>query len=150
MMDSNFTPYKVVVDQALQLPTTFTRAFMVEQPERFIPFMNTKSQFVPEDKKTCPECFLLEHFGKSDPEEMVALFFRNDMELFHFMNVINYLTDFEAVAFIDEGSCDGDVVVVNYPHKPKSEKGDCLTQWAQMNMDILQSASDSITIKVES
>jgi hypothetical protein len=141
MLDSNYTPHKVIVEQAMNLPITWTEAFMTEQPERFVPYMDSKSKLISEEY-VCPDCFLNEQFGTSNPEDLCAMFFDDMMRVHHVVNVINFLTEYKAVAFGDEGLNGGYAVVVNYPYRAKSGGVDELTQ------AVVDSASETIIMKV--
>ena len=138
-MDSNFTPHKVIVAQALRLPHQWTKGFMSEQPDRFVAYLDTKSDVV--NEYVCTECFLNEQFGTTNPEDLCSMFFEDRMHVHHYVNVINYLTDFKAVAFFDESDHGGFAVVVNHPYN----KGDGLDEFERK---AVESASETITIKV--
>ena len=142
-MDSNFTPHKVIVAQALRLPHQWTKGFMSEQPDRFVAYLNTKSEVVNED--VCTECFLNEQFGTTNPEDLMAMFFEDKLHVHHFLNAINYLTDLKAVAFYDESEHLGYAVVVNHPFNYEGKVGDGVDEFERK---ALESASETITIKV--
>ena len=140
MMDSNFTPHKVIVAQALLLPHQWTRGFMSEQPDRFVAYLDTKSEVVHEN--VCAECFLNEQFGTTNPEDLMAMFFEDKLHVNHFLNVINYLTDLKAVAFYDDSDHLGYAVVVNHSYDRDGVDG--------FDRKALESASETIVLKVDS
>jgi len=144
MMDSNFTPHKVIVAQALLLPHQWTKGFMSEQPDRFVAYLDTKSEVVNED--VCTECFLNEQFGTANPEDLMAMFFEDKLHVNHFLNVINYLTDLKAVAFYDESEHLGYAVVVNHPFN-REKIGDGVDEFERK---ALESTAETITMKVAS
>ena len=143
-MDSNFTPHKVIVAQALRLPHQWTKGFMSEQPDRFVAYLDTKSEVVNED--VCTECFLNEQFGTTNPEDLMAMFFEDKLHVNHFLNVINYLTDLKAVAFYDESEHLGYAVVVNHPFN-REKIGDGVDEFERK---ALESTAETITMKVAS
>jgi len=143
-MDSNFTPHKVIVAQALLLPHQWTNGFMSEQPDRFVAFLDTKSEVVNED--VCTECFLNEQFGTTNPEDLMAMFFDDKLHVNHFVNVINYLTDLKAVAFYDDSDHLGYAVVVNHPYTRQKIGGGV----DEFERKALESTAETITMKVAS
>ena len=144
-MDSNFTPHKVIVAQALLLPHQWTRGFMSEQPDRFVAYLDTKSEVVHEN--VCTECFLNEQFGTTNPKDLMAMFFEDKLHVNHFLNVINYLTDLKAVAFYDESEHLGYAVVVNHPFNYEGKVGDGVDEFERK---ALESTSETIVLKVDS
>jgi len=117
---------------------------MSEQPDRFVAYLDTKSEVVNED--VCTECFLNEQFGTANPEDLMAMFFEDKLHVNHFLNVINYLTDLKAVAFYDESEHLGYAVVVNHPFN-REKIGDGVDEFERK---ALESTAETITMKVAS
>lgn len=151
MTDYHFTPHKVIVAQALQLSQSCYPAFMIEQPERFLPMLDTNSMVQNNawGEDPCPDCFLTAQFGTSSPKDLTAHFFRNEdiLQVQHFVNVINYLTDFKAVAFYDEGQNGGFAVVVNHPFALEGQESGGTSEFERK---ALESVSETMTIRVAS
>ena len=118
---------------------------MSEQPDRFVAYLDTKSEVV--NEAVCTECFLNEQFGTTNPEDLMAMFFEDKLNVHHFLNVINYLTDLKAVAFYDESEHLGYAVVVNHPFNYEGKVGDGVDEFERK---ALESTSETIILKVDS